>query len=257
MPKFNDDTDIGSFQGNYFGFSAVKNIEDLGASEYTLATVVVDRSGSTARFQRLMENAIEAIAQACRLNDDIADKVMFRVLSFDSSVQELHGFKFVYDVNDGDYDNVLRPGGMTALFDACIDSIDATAEYGRLLQERDYTVNGIVFVITDGMENHSRLTGPDGDDDPKFVKDAINNAIKKECLDSIKTVLIAINTDDADDDDKAALEKFNTDAEFTEYIDMKDAKPETIARLINFVSQNISDTSQLVGTGGPSMSITF
>ncbi|MFW6121985.1 MAG: hypothetical protein ACOC80_13970 [Petrotogales bacterium] len=258
MPKFDDNTQLDTFNGNHFGFSAVK-IDDLkdAATEYTLVTIVADRSGSTQLFYRDMEKTIESVVDACRKNPR-ADNLMLRVVAFDNKQEEIHGFKLINDINKGDYDGCLSPGGMTALFDACVDAIDATAEYGRILLEQDYDVNAIVFIMTDGMENSSRLSEQDANDaypNPRFVREALERAIQNECVESINTVLIAVNIKDAKP--REHLERLNQDVNFTQYVEMEDATPNNLAKLGNFISQSISSTSQAITSGSPSESISI
>ena len=59
MPRFaQDDMDTHSIGGSTFQFSA-KKIESLGATEYTLAVLVIDRSGSTDGFEEDIDAADE------------------------------------------------------------------------------------------------------------------------------------------------------------------------------------------------------
>ena len=80
--------------------------------------------------------------------------------------------------------------------------------------------------------------------------------MQKECLESLSTILIAVGTADARL--RGLLQTFHTEAEFTNpMIDVKDATPDAIARIGRFVASSISSTSQVLGTGGPSQSLTF
>ena len=46
-------------------------------------------------------------------------------------------------------------------------------------------------------------------------------------------------------------------AGFTQYIELADAKANTLAKLADFVSRSISSQSQSLNTGGPSKSLSF
>jgi len=249
MPKFadmNQDLEQHTIGGTHFGFSAAK-IGNLGATEYTLATLVVDVSGSVGRYRQEMEGAIKTCVQACRKSDR-ADNLMLRVLLFDTQLQEFHGFKPLPDCNEADYDGCLPSGGMTALFDASFSAVKAMTQYGADLTKIDYAVNGALFVITDGMDNASKATC-------KMVAEAIEDARTSEALESIMPVLIGVNTDAGGLNQW--LETFKNDAGFQQYVAIGDATEGALAKLGGFISQSISSQSQALNSGGPSKSLSF
>ena len=248
MPKVGDSGDVNLVQrkAGHFGFSAVK-MDDLGASEYTLVVVVEDHSGSVVDFRVDMENALKEIVKACAYSDR-ADNLVLRVVRFDDFSEEVHGFKLLSQCNVDDYNGVLTPGNMTALYDAAANGIESVTNFGKELQEQDFNVNAIVFVVTDGCDNRSTLT-------PKQVKEALGKAVKGECLESLVSILIGVNI--TEPSVAAELQKFNTEAGFTQYVELADANKKTLAKLAQFVSKSISSQSQALGTGGPSQSVTF
>lgn len=230
----------------HFGFSAV-GLDDLDASEYTLVTIVADRSGSTQGFQQAMEKVLKELAKAC-VRSDRADNLMIRLVAFEDFAEEVHGFKLLSQINQADYDGVLHPGGMTALYDAAVDAIEATTNYAEVLAKQDYMTNGFVVVITDGMDNRSKMT-------PAKVKETLTKAVKSEFLESIMSILVAVNVGDSSV--KTALQDFNTTVGFTQYVELNDADEKTFAKMANWLSQSVSSQSSALGTGGPSQSINF
>jgi len=240
MPRIGDEA-VQQHKNGHFGFSAIR-VEDLGSTEYTLVTIVADRSGSTSAFQNDMESCLKEILSAC-LKSPRADNLMVRLVTFDEKHKEVHGFKLLSQIAPNDYDGALSPGGMTALYDASVNAIEATNNYGRTLLENDFSVNGIVFVITDGEDNRSVLNSKD-------VKNELQRAVSGENLESLVSVLIAIGSN-------PILNKFNSDAGFTQYIELKDANKSTLAKLAAFVSKSISSQSQALNSGGASQSIVF
>ena len=64
MPIINSELDQVNIPNSHYGYSATR-LEELGATEYTIASVVADVSGSTAAFTFDMEAAITRIVQAC------------------------------------------------------------------------------------------------------------------------------------------------------------------------------------------------
>lgn len=196
-----------------FGFSAVK-LEELrdGASEYTLVTIVVDCSGSTSGFSKEMESAVKEIVRACS-SSERADNLMIRLIRFDTKVDEVHGYKLLPQCNESDYDGVLTPGGMTALYDAVVDALEASYNFADELDSKeDILSNGIVFVLTDGDDNSSALT-------MKRCQQALQKAVLSEKLESLVSVLISINHEGqtefaiiSDDKDRHAINDFSADS---------------------------------------------
>ena len=228
----------------HFGFTAMP-FEDLGASEYTLATIVADKSGSVYSFQSEMEATLKAIVEACKHSKRV-DNLLLRTLSFSNHSQEVHGFKFLTDIDPNNYDGILNPSGATALFDACVDALEASNNYGKELVSKDYTVNGIVFVITDGENNSGKCSASD-------VKKAIASAVSGENMDSMISVLVAVNVENASC--QHALQNFKNEAGFDEYIEIKNATKSELAKLAKFVSQSIISQSQAITTGSASQLI--
>ncbi|HEX8853383.1 MAG TPA: vWA domain-containing protein, partial [Pyrinomonadaceae bacterium] len=233
MPILNDASlDQVTLPNSHYGYSATR-LEELGATEYTVVTVACDVSGSTAAFIFDMEAAIMRIVQACK-SSPRADNLLLRLVAFDDNLAELHGFKLLENCNLADYGGVLRAGGSTALYDASENAVSSTIDYGRQLLAGDFSANAILFVITDGMDNASRL--PAGK-----VKAALAKAVISEALESMVSVLIGVNVQDP----QAAnfLRQFHADAGFTQYVELDKADAKTLARLAEFVSRSISAQS--------------
>lgn len=248
MPKLaQQDMENHRIGGSTFGFSA-KRIENLGATEYTLGTVIVDVSGSVDPFKKEIEDCVKEVVKACRRNPR-ADNMMLRLVLFDDRVQEFHGFKPLPDCNDTDYDGCIKTGGTTALFDAVYSSIKAMMQYGTALVKQDFGVNAAVFVITDGWDNSSKVSR-------NMVEDALKDAVQSESVESVMPVLIGVNVDQ-NSGLNSALEDFKNEAGFQQYVAIAKANEKSIAKLGKFISQSLSSQSQALGTGGPSKSLVF
>jgi uncharacterized protein YegL len=245
MPKLTDNLETHKLTG-HFGFSATK-IDDLAASEYTLVSIIVDESGSVAAFRQPLIEALKSIVNACKYSPR-ADNLMVRLVSFDSKLTEVHGFKLLSTINLADYDGLLTSGGTTALFDASENGVRATSAYGKDLVKNDYGVNGIVFVLTDGGDNASTFTA-------NQVHDALAAAVQEETLESLVSVLIGVNV--SEPYIKQYLDDFHKLAGFTQFVDIGSATPQKLARLAEFVSKSISAQSQSLGSGGASKSLVF
>jgi len=242
----NDQLENHAIKGSNFGFSATR-VEDLGASEYTLVGIAVDASSSVQSFESEINKSIQEIVKACR-HSPRADNLMLRLLAFANDLHEIHGFKPLSECNVDDYASAVHPAGMTALYDAGCNLMQSVSQYGKSLSENDFSVNAILFVITDGMDNRSTFT-------PHSVAQALKDAVKSESLESVVSILIGVNI--TDPSVSSYLKSFEKEAGFTQYVELANADAKTLAKLAAFVSKSISAQSQALGTGGPSQSLSF
>ena len=247
MPLFDTDG-MQDFRatGSGFAFSAT-NISQLGASEYTLVGIAADRSYSVTQFAKEIEGCLKSSLEGCQRSPRV-DNLLARLIAFNQTITEEHGFKPLGECHLGNYDGFLKPGGQTSLYDASINIIDSVATYGKSLVDQDYTVNAIVVVLTDGEDVSSTYRAAD-------VKASLERALKGEALESLTSILIGINVQDPTM--STYLKAFKTDAGFTQYIEAKDASPSTFARVAGFISKSISSVSSAVGSKSPSQPIAF
>ncbi|MBC8742034.1 hypothetical protein F6X40_36455 [Paraburkholderia sp. UCT31] len=226
-----------------FAFSGVRP-EKLGSTAYTLASIVMDVTGSVEDFAPALLEAKKTIIQACRKNPR-AEFLMVRDVEFNTAPKEVHGFMDLQRIDENQY-QLPDCRGMTALYDATYSAIAATNEYGRILSENDFNVNGVVFVVTDGGDNASAQT-------VTSIRKELTRGIHNEWIESLSVVLIGINAAQY----RAAHEAFCRDANLSQYVDAGDATPQRLAKLADFVSRSISSSSQALGTGGPSQPLSF
>lgn len=248
MPILDDSLEQINVPNSHFGFSATP-IENLGAIEYTLATVVVDVSGSTDGFRPEMETVLKTVVKSLRKSPR-ADYLMFRTVLFGSRVEELHGFKLLENVNEDDYTGVLASPGLgerTALYEATYNGAASIVEYAKQLRGSDFDANAILIVITDGEENASSTT-------LKQVKKEFDEATASESLESLMTILVGINTNFSA---QQALADYSKDATFDQYVEAGDADEQNLVRLAGFVSRSISSQSNSLGSGSKSASLVF
>lgn len=229
-----------------YKFSATK-IDELGATEYTLVTIAQDASGSVLSYAREMENCLKTILSVCKKSPR-AENLLYRLIAFNSTVDEIHGFKLLNTIKDDDYDNILQPTGGTALFDATQSAIEATTDYAKILNDQEFSVNAIVFIVTDGDNNVGSATA-------NTVKKAIEKAKKAEVLEQLTVVLVGVGG--ANINIAEYLTRFQSDAGITQFVDMGDATPSVLAKLANFVSKSISSHSQALNNGTSSNLLTF
>lgn len=248
MPLLDDkDQDMEQFATpNSFAFSG-QRINTLGATEFTIAGLACDSSGSVSAFKTQLEKCLAESVKAMRKSPR-ADNMMVRTTTFDSDLSEVHGFKALNNINPGDFDNQINPGGSTALFDAVEESVNAMLTYAKAMTDQDFSVNGILIVVTDGDDNCSVAT-------PAVIRKVLTQAVQGEMLESLVSILVGVNITDSRI--KAKLDKFHKDAGFTQFEVIDNATEKTLARLAQFISKSVSAQSQALGTGGPSKSLSF
>ena len=246
MPRMMDPTmETGKIAGAQgFQFSATR-IEHLGATEYTLATIAIDVTGSVGGFEAELRKCLTTAVDSCKKSPR-SNNLLLRVILFSSAlpggIEEVHGFKPLGEINPNDYPK-LNPGGMTPLYDAAFSAVGATNAYAKKLMGQDFQANGIVFVITDGDDNTSSAT-------IAMVKKEMDRGAKGEEIESLVGILIGVNVTQF----KQRLQEFASGASL-QYIDAGDATKGKLAKLAQFVSQSVSSHSQFLGTGGPSQNI--
>ena len=224
-----------------FQFSGV-GIAHLDASEYTLATIVVDTSGSVDGWQDKLSDCIKEIVKSCR-KAPRAENLLVRVTTFADRVQELHGFQELGSINLNIY-GALNPVGGTALFDAIQESVDASITYATQLSAKDYLVNAVVYVLTDGDNNSGRST-------VASIKKSIQSTSKGEKhLESLAVILVGVGYDA----NPQYLDKVKKDANITQFVDMtklfaSQSPAGALAKLAGFVSKSVSTTSQALQSG--------
>ncbi|GAB4461460.1 MAG: hypothetical protein OHK0029_26770 [Armatimonadaceae bacterium] len=238
MPLLNSGLEDHDLPAGTYGFSATR-IADLQAAEYTLVSIVMDVSPSVAPFLCELNGAVKSIVGACKYSPR-ADNLLVRLVQFSSLVEEVHGFKLLEFCNPADYDNALSLGGGTALYDGAENGIAATGAYATDLTKQGFSVNGIVFVLTDGDDNSSTLS-------VKAVKGALDQIRRTEPLESLITVLIGVNVKDPVMANY--LKKFHQAVGFTQYIELENADTPTLIHLADFVSRSISAQSVALASG--------
>lgn len=251
MPKLTE-ANMDNFTGGHFSFSGTKIVElEKVASQFTLATIVVDDTGSVSGFKDLIEAALKESVRSLQLSPR-ADNMLVRVTTFSScsnkGVHEIHGFKLLSEINTDDYNGILSCGGMTPLRDATIDGLDSIRHYAQSCGNNNFETNGILIVLTDGDDNASKLG-------IGAVASAKSSCVTEEALESILSILVGINVQNTGL--AYYLEGYKNDGKFDQFVKLEDASQKTLARLGGFISKSISSSSQALGTGGASAPVNF
>jgi len=234
-----------------FDYTCV-GIEKLGATEYTIVQIIVDRSGSVSDFRCDLEKMIGSVVDACKKSPR-AMNLLIRVTTFCAepfadrvNIEEIHGFTILETIDSSKYANTINPEGTTPLFEATMEAIDTIYDYAEKLYDKEYFCNGIIFIITDGENNVIKTATP------ASIKQKIAEIKRNEkVLESLRTVLIGIN----DKECQTSLDEFHKQSGLDEYVSVGEASPNKLAKLADFVSQSVSSQSNSLGSGGPSQQI--
>lgn len=235
-----DDLFSRPLHGSPYGYSGTR-LDRLGAAEYTLVALAADQSGSVTPFRQGIEDCIAAVVRACARSAR-ADNVMLRVTAFDDRVEELHGFKPIPACDPSAYRGALKTGGVTSLYDAAHNALGSVLDYGRTLTGHGFSVNGLVFVITDGLDNQSALG-------PEAVRALAEQAIADERVRDLRSVLVGVNV--GQDGVGPALMALSTRAGFDAFVEIEKADADGLARLANLTTRSIHLASTLLQSGGP------
>src|SRR6056297_2592725 len=108
MPRFDAvDKNTEEFKipgtGNFkFSGTRIDSLGESGADEYTLITIALDCSGCVTYYKDQLEEMVKTIIRTCR-SHATAEKIMVRVITFDSDLIEIHGFKELMDIDENVY----------------------------------------------------------------------------------------------------------------------------------------------------------
>ncbi len=220
-----------------FHFSGV-GLERLEASEYTLVTLAVDSPYSVSAFKSEIERAVQAVVEACT-DSPRGGNILLRLTQFnDWGVAEISGFAPPSEIGEVE----IHPEGWTPLYDAIQDGLQSVMEYGKELDQKDFEVNAIVMVITDGLENNSRKATR------KEIKKQVVEMRKEDALESFRAILVGVNPGEHNEELKDLAETLGLD----QYVSVFDADRKSLMRLANFISRSIQAQSKALGSGGPS-----
>lgn len=231
-----------------FNFSAT-DIPKLGGSgKYCLVNIVVDSSGSVWGFRDKIEKTLKKVFSS--INDPkypFRHEILLRVVAFGTGVDgrevsEIHGFKLLDDIQESDYNNVIDASGLTPLYDAIVDSAEASAHYSETLDEEQFISNCLSIFITDGHEYQSKKVKT-----KQKTKEGLQTAIGSS-LESINCILIGVVPDG--EQTNKDLEALCDEVGFDAYESMNKLQSDKdIKKLTGFITSNITSSSQAVGSG--------
>lgn len=225
-------------------------MDRLGGSKYTLVSLALDMSPSIEEYVPDLERMSGEVVKAC-MRDPNKEAIMLRFTGFHENVMEMQGFAELRHYDPDQFKGIIKIGSSTALYEATYEALLATDSYGEELVNTDCMCNGVLFILTDGM-NMIR-----GHASPNLIAEKLKELRKDEgarTVESINTILVC-----ASDDPQvvAYCRSFKEEAGLSQLVEMGEANEANLAKLGQFVSQSISSTSQALGSGGPSQPLSF
>jgi uncharacterized protein YegL len=193
--------------------------------------------------EAMVKDAVERIFRTCQSSPK-SENILQMLVVFDDEIDEVFGFKPLPTI-DPQAISIPHPRGSTALIDAGFFSVGAIDDYSKQLSGNEIDCNAILWVVTDGAENSSKIR-------PDALKAKFLDVRRNECVESIQAILIGIGVPQQE---QSRLEQFSKDMGYDYYFDLGDFDEAAMARLTGIVSQSLSSTSQSLGTGGPSQII--
>jgi len=244
MGKLKDETSQQVELANGFHYSPI-GIEKLDDDQYTFLIMAYDTTGSVRGFAELMNLLNEKLLSACQKLPKVHNIIVMMVEFNDSiGVKEIHGFKLLTDIDPANDYPEFKPWGGTNLYDAAFMTVEAAITEGARLYDKGYTVNGVIFIVSDGDENSSRKIH-----DPGEIKVKTDEARRGEKISFLQTVLIGVKDPEITgevwaDEISVRLEEFQLKAGIDKYVDIGDATEESILKLVFDISQITSEVSE-------------
>jgi Mg-chelatase subunit ChlD len=148
--------------------------------KHTDITIILDRSGSMNRIKTATIAGFNSfIKEHQNLN------VRLSLIQFNQEYDISYENKNIENVNNLD-DGAYSPQGMTSLLDAIGTTLDNKKKYFKSLLFSQKPENVIIAIITDGLENRSKLYSPN---------DILLKINKRKIKDNWKFVFLGANQD--------------------------------------------------------------
>jgi uncharacterized protein YegL len=215
---------LGQTTGFGFGNFDPANVQE---DEVILAVIAMDISPSIQGFQTELNEAFEAFITEMQ-GSHVANKLMVKVVTFNEKVEEKTGFMPIKSL-DVSHFQFRASGNSTALADAGMLAVKTAVDYRTQLENTGINVKTLVFVITDGQENSSKVRLSD-------VKVELDALMQTEAnVFSFETILFGIG-------DRSYFEPSQKEMGF-KHLAAVGTTGKEIRKLIGFISASISKSS--------------
>lgn len=130
--------------------------DDLGASDATLVSVVLDMSGSMEPHRKDVIDAYNAMIRSLS-GAKAATSILVSTWAFEDKARLLSSFEAV-ESKPRLTQAVYAPSGTTALYDAVLGAMTGLVAYGQRLWDEGVPTRRVLFVLSDGEDNASKAT---------------------------------------------------------------------------------------------------
>lgn len=171
-------------QGNPLAYQIGGNFDpnSVDQERVVLLSLVVDRSGSTHKYEADFNRALQEFLEA-ESKSHIADELFFQLVTFGSDVTIDSGFQPVVGFDPNSV-RVTNSGDLTAGYDAVRIALQSMLDYGKQLEKSGTDVRYNLCVITDGEFNEGN------DRDGRSVRNLLDTVRKDERMYGKTTVFM-------------------------------------------------------------------
>ncbi|MFN8258325.1 MAG: vWA domain-containing protein [Bacteroidales bacterium] len=212
------------------------NPEDIEVDETINAVFVVDTSGSVSGYVKELNHAFNDFTKTMQ-KSHVVDKLFVSVIEFSDTVSVTSGFRPISSIPVMDFSKNM--GGSTALYDATYNGLKNALAYRQNLENSGVETKTLLFIITDGEDNSSKI--------PAIKVKSLIDKVKHEEKNvfSFTTVLFGLGS-------QANFSKAQVEMGI-EHLAQIGTSGAEIRKMIGFISQSISSAN----AGKPHMSPVF
>ncbi len=215
---FPDDVD---FNLSYNNFSP----DEIQVDETINAVFVVDVSPSISSYVQHLNHAFSDFVSTMQ-KSHVADKLLVSVVEFSDKVSVRTGFQPIAQLQSIDF---TPQGSGTALYDATLKGLENAVAYRKNLESSGVMAKTLLFVITDGEDNSSKVLA-------KKVKAEMQAVISNEKnAFSFVSVFFWVGNSNS-------FEKAQKDMGI-QHLAQVGLSGDEIKKMIGFISQSISKTA--------------
>jgi uncharacterized protein YegL len=201
------------------------NPDEIQVDETINAVFAVDVSPSITTYVKDLNHAFNDFTETMQ-KSHVAEQLMVSIVEFDEKVRVRTGFQPIKQIPKMDF----KPtGGGTALYQATYQSLDIAIDYRNNLEASGVMAKTLIFVITDGMDNSSKVNA-------KQVKDKLEGILAQEQnAFSFTTVLFGVGHAKGFEDAQKSMG--------IQHIAKVGTSGAEIRKMINFISQSINKSA--------------
>ena len=215
------DFDAVDFNLNFNNF----NPEDIQVEETINAVFIVDVSPSISTYVNDLNHAFNDFTETMQ-KSHVAEQLMVSIIEFNQKVMVKSGFQPIKQIPNTQF----QPSGAgTALYQAVDKGLDLALDYRQNLEASGVMAKTLLFVITDGMDNSSKVQA-------KQVKSKLEKILSQEQnAFSFTTILFGVGNAARFEDAQKAMG--------LQHIAKVGTTGAEIRKMIAFISQSISSTA--------------